>query len=422
MPTHYEVLGVQSTSEQEVIDAAYKALMRKYHPDRAGDNERSQQINAAYEVLRSPIKRKAYDTALKFFPARDIVRLEQQQRSERPDSAKDLQGNDPNSSEPNSRKRCTDCGEQVARSALVCRYCGYRFRGSRFFESAGQRFGCILIILLFGLVLILAGESADQPEVLNEIGATEAGDCAAGTIEVVLGDVAPKGTLQILARKAETDGYNQLVVGLSNGACVNRAELDELVASTGFKGPVQLLIGHDPKGTLYEFRHRFTYETDGTTPLSDMPAPPKDMHFGEAIYPLAEASSRLEIEWYDDFREWQAREHELASTDTVAAKSPVLESVGACETSTIAWVGTRLENSPGTGSALRLANDIYVVSYETVAGVENSHVGDQVQVCLAAVPKNCPAGDDRGKEYAMLNARTGESWQLADSSHICGGA
>jgi hypothetical protein len=53
----YDVLGVLPASEPEVIDAAYRALMKKYHPDRwqgaAGESrERAQAINAAYAAIR----------------------------------------------------------------------------------------------------------------------------------------------------------------------------------------------------------------------------------------------------------------------------------------------------------------------------------------------------------------------------------
>ncbi|MGE7207678.1 J domain-containing protein [Sphingomonas sp. NPDC019816] len=52
----YEVLGVQIGAEPEVVDAAYRALMKKYHPDRTGaaaDSARAQEINAAYSAIRS---------------------------------------------------------------------------------------------------------------------------------------------------------------------------------------------------------------------------------------------------------------------------------------------------------------------------------------------------------------------------------
>lgn len=48
----YSVLFVTPSAPVEVIEAAYKALARKYHPDNGGDTQRMQEINAAYSALR----------------------------------------------------------------------------------------------------------------------------------------------------------------------------------------------------------------------------------------------------------------------------------------------------------------------------------------------------------------------------------
>ena len=62
---YYEVLGVSRNSEPEVIEAAYRALMKKYHPDRSGNSAdpggRAQSINEAYAVLRDGYRRRIYD-------------------------------------------------------------------------------------------------------------------------------------------------------------------------------------------------------------------------------------------------------------------------------------------------------------------------------------------------------------------------
>lgn len=64
MQDYYKILGVSPDAEAEVITAAYKALMRKYHPDhnRAENSDiRAKELNEAYAVLNSPQKRKEYD-------------------------------------------------------------------------------------------------------------------------------------------------------------------------------------------------------------------------------------------------------------------------------------------------------------------------------------------------------------------------
>ncbi len=62
---HYGTLQVDPRAEPEVIEAAYRRLARKYHPDRReveGDTTaRMQDLNAAYSVLRDTDLRAAYD-------------------------------------------------------------------------------------------------------------------------------------------------------------------------------------------------------------------------------------------------------------------------------------------------------------------------------------------------------------------------
>jgi preprotein translocase subunit Sec63 len=63
-PDHYAVLQVDPRAEQEVIEAAYRRLATKYHPDRNHSTDahnKMKLINAAYDVLCDPHKRMAYD-------------------------------------------------------------------------------------------------------------------------------------------------------------------------------------------------------------------------------------------------------------------------------------------------------------------------------------------------------------------------
>jgi curved DNA-binding protein len=61
---YYATLGVERGSSEDEIKRAFRKLARKHHPDvsKAADAaERMQEINEAYDVLRDPEKRAAYD-------------------------------------------------------------------------------------------------------------------------------------------------------------------------------------------------------------------------------------------------------------------------------------------------------------------------------------------------------------------------
>src|SRR3989338_5418110 len=58
----YEILQVNPRARFEVIDAAYKALMKLYHPDKGGDKNRAEEINDARAILMNPSTRAEYDT------------------------------------------------------------------------------------------------------------------------------------------------------------------------------------------------------------------------------------------------------------------------------------------------------------------------------------------------------------------------
>ena len=70
MKNYYEILEVDKNASQEVIEKAYRALAKKYHPDlqqgskQAEYAEKMKIINEAYDVLSDNFKRQQYNQKL----------------------------------------------------------------------------------------------------------------------------------------------------------------------------------------------------------------------------------------------------------------------------------------------------------------------------------------------------------------------
>jgi len=62
---YYELLGVERSADDKTIKAAYRKLAMEYHPDRKGGCQEHEAkfkaINQAYDCLKDPQKRAAYD-------------------------------------------------------------------------------------------------------------------------------------------------------------------------------------------------------------------------------------------------------------------------------------------------------------------------------------------------------------------------
>jgi curved DNA-binding protein len=61
---YYKIVGVPRDASAEDIQRAYRKLARKYHPDvskEPGAEARFKELGEAYEVLKDPVKRAAYD-------------------------------------------------------------------------------------------------------------------------------------------------------------------------------------------------------------------------------------------------------------------------------------------------------------------------------------------------------------------------
>ncbi len=72
---YYAIMGVARDASADEIKKAYRKLARKYHPDvsrEAGAEEKFKEVSEAYETLKDPEKRAAYDQLGRHRPGEDF--------------------------------------------------------------------------------------------------------------------------------------------------------------------------------------------------------------------------------------------------------------------------------------------------------------------------------------------------------------
>ena len=75
MKDYYKILNVSINANNDEIKKAFRALAKKYHPDRNPDDKdalaKFQEVNEAYEVLSNEESRKKYDQNISGFKSRN---------------------------------------------------------------------------------------------------------------------------------------------------------------------------------------------------------------------------------------------------------------------------------------------------------------------------------------------------------------
>src|SRR6185295_203675 len=72
---YYKILGVDRGAGADEIKKAYRKLAQKYHPDVSKDpagEEKFKEIGEAYETLKDPEKRAAYDQLGSYQPGQEF--------------------------------------------------------------------------------------------------------------------------------------------------------------------------------------------------------------------------------------------------------------------------------------------------------------------------------------------------------------
>ncbi|MQV98072.1 DnaJ domain-containing protein [Sinorhizobium medicae] len=57
----YALLGIERDADERAIRTAYRRAVKTAHPDRGGDADQFGKLQAAYELLKDPVRRKVYD-------------------------------------------------------------------------------------------------------------------------------------------------------------------------------------------------------------------------------------------------------------------------------------------------------------------------------------------------------------------------
>ena len=102
MKNYYEILEVNKKASQEIIDKAYRVLVKKYHPDLYTGTKKQyaeskiKEINEAYNVLSDHFLKEQYDSELEKEEENKYIKNEENQQY---NSNKNINNNKKNNEE-----------------------------------------------------------------------------------------------------------------------------------------------------------------------------------------------------------------------------------------------------------------------------------------------------------------------------------
>lgn len=124
-----------------------------------------------------------------------------------------------------------------------------------------------------------------------------------------------------------------------------------------------------------------------------------------------------------EFSAMTSKASSYQSTSAALDEDGMPAHLGECINDRILEIRARLgDNNFDNGTEIKFQGGGFETSYLKEPAAIASSVNDPVEICLVSVPDGCPEGDNRGRNYQTTNLATNQSWTLANSQHMCGGA
>ena len=164
MKNYYEILEVNKKASTEVIEKAYKTLVKKYHPDlqntpqgKLNSEAKIKEINEAYEILRNNEKRAEYDTTLADAEALEKERIiqEQLERELRNQNVNNSNSNNNNNVDKQFQQDYEDAINKAYHDAYIqdMKNRGYRIRYKKTWNERVR--SLIALLITIGIILLV---------------------------------------------------------------------------------------------------------------------------------------------------------------------------------------------------------------------------------------------------------------------------